>query len=75
MKKWFESNSGRVSAMRIMAVPGFYMSVCAALYISIVIGVTLKSDLISLVITWLTFAGGCLGLKKLQKDKESSELK
>jgi hypothetical protein len=32
-----------------------------------------RPELITLVITWLAFAGGCLTGKKFQKDKETNE--
>jgi len=70
IKRWYESQPGRISAMRIMAVPGFYCGVIIAL--AGAAGVLFCSSVNALNIFWggLTFAGACLTGKKFQKDKE-----
>jgi hypothetical protein len=71
MKKWYESQPGRVSAMRIMAVPGLFISLALAA-LSTVGSLFWEANIANLV-AWLGFAGICIGGKNLQKKKESNE--
>ena len=71
MKKyWYEAQPGQVSAMRIMAVPGFYAGIIIAL--AGTAGVLFCSNVNAIHLVWggLTFSGACMTGKKFQKDKE-----
>lgn len=71
MKKyWYESQPGRISAIRVMAVPGFFISIAAAVVSTGFALFDSRPGLVTLVITWLAFAGGCITGKTFQKRRE-----